>query len=163
MNACAFLIEPNPNPQGTGAISLIFLAAGYRLIGNNYRKITDTLLFTIIINVGETFGCNTISFPSVGQPKVLKGDRPGVLVLQEECVQFSLDSPSYTCPARVNIVDPIKNCSQSLYFNNTGLEDGDIPAELNAVDGQPVDVFINLDIDIGELIIMIFSASLLQY
>ena len=50
----------------------------------------------------------------------------------------------------MNLVDPNKNCSQSLYFNNTGPEGGsNAPAELIATDGQPVDVFINVDIIIG--------------
>ena len=79
---------------------------------------------------------------------MLKGNRPGVLVLQQECNQFSLNPQSYFCSGHVNIIDPNKNCSHSLHFNNPRLEDGDMTAELNAVDGCPADVFI---IDIGEL------------
>ena len=152
VNACAFLVEPNPNPRGTNEITLIFFAAGYRLMGNAFRRITDTLFFSISIAVGEIFGCNTINYLASGQQHMmLKGDRPGVFVLQQECNQFSLQPPVYLCSAYVNLVDPIVNCSQSLYFNNTSLEqNGALPAELAAIDGHPVNVFINLDITIGK-------------
>ena len=81
---------------------------------------------------------------------MLKGDRPGVSVLQQECNQFSLQPPMYFCTAHVNLVDSIMNCSQSLYFNNTSLEGGAMPAELTAINGHPVDVFLNLDIVLGK-------------
>jgi hypothetical protein len=151
VNACAFLVEPNPNPRGSDEIFLVFSVAGYRLMGNTFRAVTGTQQFTISIIVGEIFGCNTITYVDGQQPMMLKGDRPGVLVLQQECIQSSLRPPLYFCSAHVNLVDPIKNCSQSLFFNNTGLEeDGRMPAELVAINGRPVDVFINLDITIGK-------------
>jgi hypothetical protein len=151
LNSCAFLVEPNPNPQGSDMITLFFSVAGYRLMGNTFRAVTDTLQFTVGITVGEIFGCNTITFANGQQPMMLKGDRPGVLILQQECIQFSLQPAIYFCSAHVNLVDPIKNCSQSLFFNNTSLEeDASVPAELAAVNGRPVDVFINLDISIGK-------------
>jgi hypothetical protein len=151
VNACVFLVEPNPNPQDSDEITLFFLKAIYRLMGNTFTAVTGTLQFTISIAVGEIFGCNTITFANGQQPMMLKGDRPGVLILQQECIQFSLQPAIYFCSAHVNLVDPIKNCSQSLFFNNTGLEeDGSMPAELAAVNGRPVDVFINLDITIGK-------------
>ena len=49
VNACAFLVEPNPNPQGTNEITLIFFSAGYRRMENTFRRITDTLSFSISI------------------------------------------------------------------------------------------------------------------
>ena len=151
LNACAFLVEPNPNPQGTNEIILFFFAAGYRLMGNAFRRITEPLFFSISIAVGEIFGCNTINLASGQQYMMLKGDRPGVFVLQQECNQFSLQPPVYFCSAHVNLVDPIMNCSQSLYFNNTSLEqNGALPAELAAIDGHPVNVLLNLDITIGK-------------
>ena len=150
VNACAFLIEPNPNPQGTNEIILLFSAAGYRLMGNAFKKITATLDFSIIITAGEVFGCNVINLASGQQPMMLKGDRPGVFVLRQECIQFSFLPPTYLCSAYVNLIDPIMNCSQSLYFNNTSLEDEGMPTELTAINGHPVNVFINLDIIIGK-------------
>ena len=151
VNACAFLVDSNPNPQVTDEITLLFFAAGYRLMGNIFRRITDTLEFTISIPEEETLGCNIINLADRQQPMMLKGDRPGVFILQEECLQFSLLPPTYICSAHVNLVDPIMNCSQSLYFNNTSLEGRNImPAELTAINGHPVDVFINLDIVIGK-------------
>ena len=150
VNACAFLVESNPNPQGTNEIILFFFVAGYRLMENTFRRITNTLVFTTTIPVGEIFGCNIINLPSQ-QQMMLKGDRPGVFVSQEECLQFSFQPPMYFCSAHVNLVDPIMNCSQSLYFNNTSLEDGNnMPAELTAINGHPVDMFINLDIVVGK-------------
>ena len=151
VNACAFLVDSNPNFPGANEIDLLFFVAGYRLMGNIFRRITNTLLFTITIRVGEIFSCNTINL-SYRQPMMLKGDRPGVFVLQEECLQFSIQpSLTYICSAHVNLVDPIMNCSQSLYFNNTSLEDGNnMPAELTAINGYPVDVFINLDFVLGK-------------
>ena len=152
VNACAFLTDPNLNPQNS-EITLGFLVAGYQLIRNNFQRVTNTLPFSISVPVGEVFGCNTISLTSAQQMEnqMHKGNRPGILVSQEECQQTSLRPPEFICSAHVNLVDPIKNCSQSLYFNNTGPEDGlNAPAELIATDGQPVDVFINLDFVIGK-------------
>ena len=93
-----------------------------------------------------------VNIPNEQQPKVLKGDRPGVLIQQQECIQQSIMPPCYRCSAYVNIIDPVKNCSQSLHFNNTRLvgRDLDMLAELSAINGHPVDVFINLDIIIGK-------------
>ena len=152
LNACAFLTEPDPNPEGTGEIRLVFYAAGYRLAGSTFKRVTDTLSFFFNINIGETFGCNLVNIQEEQQSKVLKGDRPGVLVQQQECIQRSMSPPFYVCSAHVNIVDPIENCSQSLYFNNTRLVGRglDMPAELNAIDGYPVDIFVNLDLIIGK-------------
>ena len=132
-------------------ITLVLYAAGYRLVGSTFERITNTLSFFFNINVGETFGCNVVSKPNE-QPNVLKGDRYGVLIQQQECIQRSIMPPFYSCSAHVNIIDPVKNCSQSLYFNNTRLvgRDLDMPAELNAINGHPVDVFINLDVIIGK-------------
>ena len=151
VNACAFLVDSNPNFQGTDEIILLFFVAGYRLMGNIFRRITGTLNFSIRISVGEIFGCRIINLPDRLQPMILNGDRSGVFVLQKECLQISFQPPEYVCSAHVNLVDPIMNCSQSLYFNNTSLEDGDnMPAELTAINGHPVDVFINLDIVLGK-------------
>ena len=154
VNACAFLTEPNPNPQGTGQITLIFFGAVYRLMDNKFKRITDTGRYFSTISLGDTFGCNMLDIPSEIQAKVLKGDRPGVLIPQQNCVQNFLDLPlTYACSAHVNIVDRTKNCSQSLYFNRTRLEGGNVPDELNAIDGYPMDVFINVDITIGRLLL----------
>ena len=158
LNACAFLTEPNLNTQGIDTISLYFFVATYRLIGNIFKRVTGTLLFFINIERTRTFGCNVRSLTNEEQllTKVLKGDRTGVFVQQVDCGPFPvLGQPAYFCPAHVNIIDPLENCSQSLYFNNTRLE-GDnmdqVPAELDAVDGNPVNVFINLNTVVGKSI-----------
>ena len=151
VNACAFLTDPNPNPGGAGQTTLIFFGASYRLMGSNFKRITATGQFFATIKVGETFGCNMLNIPIEYPQKVQKGDRPGVLVIARNCFQNFLDlSQIYACSGHVNIIDPVKNCSQSLYFNITRLEEGiNMPSELNAIEGLPTDVFINMDIIIG--------------
>ena len=158
LNACAFLTEPNPNPRDANQLTLYFFVAGYRLIGNNFKRITGSLQFFINIERTHTFGCTLRNLTSQEKPfaRVLKGDRSGVFVDQRDCRPFSIiGQPVYFCPAHVNIIDPVENCSQSLYFNSTRLE-GDnmdqVPAELNAVDGNPVNVFINLNTVVGKSI-----------
>ena len=80
VNACAFLTDPNLNPQNSEII-LGFLFAGYQLIRNNFQRVTDTLFFLISVPVGEVFGCNTISLTSAQQTEnqMYKGNRPGIL------------------------------------------------------------------------------------
>lgn len=156
-NACGFLVELNPTPAGSNEIILIFFVAGYRLIGNTFRRITPTTFFSYTIYVGETFGCNMINFSAEQENQVVvqKGDRPGVLIQRHDCFQQSLQPPRYFCSAHVNMIDPRENCSQTLYFNRTLLEGGtNLPAELNAVDGHPMDVFVNLDIVIGMILLI---------
>ena len=149
VHACAFLIEPDANPQGKDQITIYFQAAVYRLINNNFKRVTGALFFFIIIEETHTFGCNVINL-TMSEVEVENGDRPGVFIQQQHCEMISvLGQQSYLCPAHVNIMDPVKNCSQSLYFNNTRLEDA-IPTEVNAVEGDPVDVFINIDLVVGK-------------
>ena len=123
LNACAFLTEPNLNTQGIDTINLYFFVAGYRLIGNTFKRITDTFPFFINIERTRTFGCNVRSLNNEEQlfTRVLKGDRLGVFVDQRDCEPLSvLGQQAYFCPAHVNIIDPLENCSQSLYFKVAG-------------------------------------------
>lgn len=157
LNACAYLIFPNPEPQGANAITLQFYVAGYRLMGNSFERISNTLSLKFNINTNETFGCHLITFAPEQRTKVLMGDRLGVYVPDEDCHQFSTTPPLYYCSAHLNIIDPIKNCSQSLYFNNTKLEDRSMPAVLDAINGHPMDVFLNVDVILGRLKCSCFS------
>lgn len=152
LNACAYLTFPDPKPQGSNVITLHFFIAGYRLMGNNFQRISRTLSMHYDIDTDESFGCKMITFAPDQRTKVLKDDRLGVFVPDEDCYQFLISpDPLYYCSAHVNIVDPVKNCSQSLYFNNIKLEDRSMPAVLDATSGHPVDVFINVDVFIGRL------------
>ena len=152
LNACAYLTFPDPNPQGVDVISLHFYVAGYRLIGNNFQRISRTLSKEIDIGTDETFGCSMINFGPDQRTEIQKGDRLGVFVPDEDCYQFSVSpNPRYLCSAHMNIIDPVKNCSQSLYFNNIKLEDHSMPAVLDAINGHPVEMFINVDVFIGRL------------
>ena len=150
LRACSFLTDKKADPQST-MITLRFYVAGYRLMGDIYRRITHTETFFKEISIGEIFGCNQISIPKTQQPELFKGDKIGVFILEDACNKESINPPTYVCPAHVNIIDPNKNCSQSLFFNNTRLEGKDMPAVLNVFNGYPTDIFVNLDVIIGEL------------
>ena len=154
LKVCAFLTEPTPNSQDD-LIALYFYTAGYRSMGNKFKMFTSTLYSFFTINRTCTFRCYMRHLTSLEQHEVLKGDRFGVFVGQRGCgLSSSLGQQRYFCPAHVNIIDPVRNCSQSLYFNNTRLEGvsmNQMPAELDAINGHPVDVFLNLDVIVGRL------------
>ena len=154
LRACGFRLI-NSNPPET-EISLIFFVAGYRLVGNSYKRYTDPFMFFLTINASDSFGCGELNIPNGGL-QAFKGDKAGVFVQQAYyCNQFAINSPIYTCPAHVNMVDTVKNCSQALYFNNTR-DDENMPERINIVDGNPVNVFINMNITIGEPVNIMIS------
>ena len=147
LRACGFRLI-NSHLPGT-EISLIFFVAGYQLVGNSYVRHTNPFMFFLTINASGSFGCGELNIPS-GVLQVYKGDKAGVLVQQAYyCNQFSINSPINTCPAHVNMVDPVKNCSQALYFNNTR-DDETMPERISVFDGNPVDIYINMDVTIGK-------------
>lgn len=151
LNACAYLTFPNPDPQDADAIFLYFYVASYRLMGNRFERISDTLELEFNIYTNETFGCYPITFARGNRPRALMGERLGVFIPDEDCHQFFTNPPRYYCPAHLNIVDPIKNCSQSLHFSDAELKDNRMPAELDANNGHPVDIFINMELFFGRL------------
>ena len=154
LRACGFRLI-NSNPPET-EISLIFFVAGYRLVGNSYKRYTDPFMFFLTINASDSFGCDELNLPNGGL-QAFKGDKAGVFVQQAYyCNQFAINSPIYTCPAHVNMVDTVKNCSQALYFNNTR-DDENMPERINIVDGNPVNIFINMNITIGESVTIMIS------
>ena len=154
LRACGFRLI-NSNPPET-EISLIFFVAGYRLVGNSYKRYTDPFMFFLTINASDSFGCDELNIPNGGL-QVSKGDKAGVFVQQAYyCNQFAINSPIYTCPAHVNMVDTVENCSQALYFNNTR-DDENMPERINVVDGNPVNIFINMNITIGEPVNIMIS------
>ena len=153
LRACGFLLTSYAHPPWVKEITLTFHIAGYQLVGNSYERHTDPYTFYLTINVNDTFGCDEVSFPVGLGLMVSKGDRAGVFIQRAYCNQFAVNSPLYTCPAHVNMVDPVKNCSQALYFNNTR-DDEQILDNVNIFDGNAVNIFINLDLTIGKSIII---------
>ena len=151
LNVCAYLVFPNPDPQGADEITLQFFVAGYRLVGSSYQMISGTLRIAFNIYTNETFGCYPVTFAPDKRTAVLKDDRLGVYIPDEDCHQFSTIPPLYLCSAHLNIIDPIKNCSQALYFTNARLDDNRMPDILDASNGHPVDLFMNVDVTIGKL------------
>ena len=78
----------------------------------------------------------------------------GLEFLSIQCFPFHTgpSSIAFSCPMHINLVDPVENCSQAHYFARTSLVTGpDVPKELNVVDAEAKDIFINLDITVGEL------------
>ena len=149
LRACGFLIDQNANPQGTDQITLFFFTCAYRRVGDSYIRLYASRPFALNINSTDIFGCDEENVAD--EEWVLSsGDRIGVFVQQADCVQFS--TTTYACPAHVNMIDPVKNCSQAHYFPNTAMALGnDIPEKISVFDGDPVDIFINLDMIIGKL------------
>ena len=150
LRACGFRLINSSSHRPGAQISLIFFVAGYQLVGNSYVRHTDPFTFFLTIDASDTFGCGDLNIPGNAGLPVYKGDKAGVFVQQAYyCNQFAINSPIYTCPAHVNMIDPVKNCSQALYFNNTR-DDENMPERISVFDGNPVDIFINMDITIGK-------------
>ena len=147
LRACGFHLDSIPYYPGT-EISLIFFVAGYQLVGNSYERHTNQFPFQLAVNDSGSFGCSNFLIPFGGLP-VSQGDKAGIFIQRGDCSLRAINSLEYTCPAHINMIDPVKNCSQALYFNNTR-NDENMPERINAIDGYPVNVFINMDITIGK-------------
>ena len=152
LRACGFRLDSIPHHLET-KLNLIFFVAGYRRVGNHYERHTDQSPFELTVNANGSFGCGEFFLPPGGL-LVYKGDKAGVFVQQDNCNPRAINSLEYTCPAHVNMIDQVKNCSQALYFNNTR-SDENMPERINIVDGNPVNVFINMDITIGKSIFFV--------
>jgi hypothetical protein len=153
LRACGFQLNSIPNYLR--GLSLIFFLASYKLAGNYYERDTDQFPFALAVNTTSTgsFGCGNFDIPS-GILSVAKGDKAGVFVQRDNCNLHSINSLEYTCPAHVNVVDsPSNNCSQALYFNSTR-NDKMMPDRISVADGNPVNVFINMNITIGKSLIL---------
>jgi hypothetical protein len=159
LQACGFKLIDNSIPNYLTDLSLIFFAASYKLVGNYYVRHTDASPFEFSVNTTSThsFGCGIFNIPS-GTLPVVKGDKTGVFVQRKNCNTRAINSFEYTCPAHVNVVDsPSNNCSQALYFNSTR-NDEMMPDRISVFDGNPVNVFINMNITIGKSLIILCSA-----
>ena len=153
LRACGFRLDSIPRHPVT-KLSLIFFVAGYRLIGSRYERLTDQFPFELTIDASGSFGCGNFFIPFGGLP-ASKGDKAGIFVQQDDCNKCAINSLEYTCPAHVNMIDLVKNCSQALYFNSTR-DDESMPKSINAIDGYLVNMFINMDMTIGKAVYFMF-------
>ena len=160
LRAYGFCLDSIPRHPVT-KLSLIFFVAGYRLIGSRYERLTDQFPFELTVNANGSFGCGNFFLPSGGL-LASKGDKAGIFVQQDDCNKRAINSLEYTCPAHVNMSDPVKNCSQALYFNSTR-DDESMPKSINVIDGYPVNVFINIDMTIGKAALYILCPIISLY
>ena len=156
LQACGFLVNSIP----TIATDLIFYVAFYKLVGNYYERHTEQFVYALTINVNDSFGCGDLNI-SPGTFPVLKGDKAGVFVQHGNCYQRVINSLEYTCPAHINMVDSPSNCSQALYFNST-MNNETIPERIHIVNGNPVNVFINMNITIGKSLIFCSAVCMIK-
>jgi hypothetical protein len=155
LRACGFKFNSGSIPNYLKSLSLIFFVASYKLNGNYYERHTDQSTFELTVNTTGTdsFGCGSFDIPS-GTLRVDKGDKAGVFIQREKCNTRAINSLEYTCPAHINMVDsPSNNCSQAFYFNST-MKDEMMPDRISVADGNPVNVFINMNITIGKFLIL---------
>ena len=154
MRSCGFLIDTDSTPIDTDQITLVFSVATYRLQGNRYRRTSANQALTFFrINVSETFGCVHKIFAAETRPNVTKGDFSGIFIHQGGCAQILIEPlPLFACPVHVNLIDSVHNanCSRALYFNSTR-SSATIPEEVAVSDGHPVNIFLNIDFEIGTL------------
>ena len=59
------------------------------------------------------------------------------------------------------MVDSSSNCSQAFYFNST-MNDEMMPERIHVVDGNPISVFINMNLTIGKSSILFLFCSLIK-
>ena len=155
LRICGFLLDQDRETipaDATEIIPFVFVIA-YRQTGDSYRQLYTPYPFKFVINSTDSFGCGENDIANL-EWVVSKGDRIGVLIQQIQCFPFHVGPASSTlsCPMHINLLDPVENCSQAHYFASTALMVGpDIPQELNVHDANAEDIFINLDITVGEL------------
>ena len=155
VKTCGFLLARDRNKlvhEITGLSMFTFISV-YKQVGESYVRLYSPYLLNYNVNKTEQFGCGVCDLTSLGWI-VSRGDRLGILIPNIGCFQLS-KSPSQvitTCPAHINLIDPVKNCSQAYYFRGSAsmLTGGEIPEMLSLQDGHPEDVFMNLEITIGK-------------
>ena len=152
---CGFLLDQDREtiPADATEITPFVFVIAYRQIGDSYHQLYKPYPINFVINSTDSFGCGENDIANL-EWVVLKGDRIGVLIQQIQCFPFHIGPTSSTlcCPMHINLLDPVENCSQAHYFASTALMAGpDIPQELNIHDTNAEDIFINLDITVGEL------------
>ena len=146
VKACGYVVDREATDTDNKT-KVFFQVTAYRLEGDNYIQIHDPYYIGFSIKGNETFGCGNMSF-QVTDPKkkfepwlLSKGDMIGVIIEPGD------DCSGSQCPLHVNMIDPGTNCSQAFYYNRTTKTTTDT---LEAQDGIPDDIFINLNVTIGK-------------
>ena len=150
---CGFLLERDREtiPSDANEITPFVFIIAYRQMGDSFYQLYEPYPINFAINSTDSFGCGENDITNL-EWVVSQGDRIGVLIQRMQCFPFHVGpSIALSCPMHVNLVDPIKNCSQVHYFPSTALVPGlDTPLELNIHDANAEDIFINLEITVGE-------------
>ena len=155
LKICGFLLDRDRETitgDATKIIPFVFVIA-YRQMGDSYHQLYTPYPINFVINTTDSFGCGENDITNL-EWMVSKGDRIGVLIQRIQCFPLYVGPASVTlsCPMHINLLDPVENCSQAHYFSSTVLITGpDVPQELNVHDANAEDIFINLDITVGEL------------
>jgi hypothetical protein len=155
LKMCGFLLDLDREtiPGNANEITPFVFVIAYRQMGDSYRQLYTPYPFNFVINSTETFGCGENDITNL-EWMVSKGDRIGVLIQRIQCFPFHVGPASIalSCPMHINLLDPVENCSQAHYFASSASITGpDVPQELKIHDANAEDVFINLDITVGEL------------
>lgn len=153
LRTCGFLLDRDREtiPRESNEITPFVFIIAYRWMDDSFYQLYEPYPINFVINSTDTFGCGENDITNL-EWVVLQGDRIGALIQRIQCFPFHVGpSIALSCPVHVNLVDPIKNCSQAHYFPSTALVSGpDTPHELNIHDANAEDIFINLDVTIGE-------------
>ena len=156
VRACGLLLAKDTKSilEQVNYITMFAFVAIYRQVGSteNYIRRYIPYLLHYIVSRSERFGCGVNDLTALGW-NVSRGDRVGVLVPHTTCFHFSDNSSTVmaACPAHVNLIDPVKNCSQAYFFRGSSLPtSSEVPEKLTLRDGYPQNVFINLEITIGK-------------
>lgn len=153
LRTCGFVLDSDKGtlPEDFSEIIVFIFVIVYRQMGDSYQQIYDPHPFNFPVNATDTFGCGENDISRLGWI-VSRGDRIGVLIQQIQCFPFLTDSRmDLTCPMYINLVDPVENCSQVHYFADTVSATGpSLPLMLDIYDGVAKDIFMNLDMTVGE-------------
>lgn len=160
VKACGFLLETDAQtiPDEVNEITMFAFVVVYRQMDDGYIPIYNPYLFNYVLNKTERFGCGEIEIASLGW-NVSTGNKMGVIIPQLGCFQFFTGSSvvTTTCPAHMNMVDPIENCSQTHYFQSTAW----VVDKLHIEDSSTENVFINLNVTVGEVLkLLVFTEYL---
>ena len=145
------MVDSNAREQNENVITMFFFLVAFRQSDNDYKQLFEPFPVASGISGNETFGCNEHVLENSDDFHLLRGDRIGVFIQRSSCVRFA---NNFACPAHVNINDPhAEDCSQVFYFPDTATLPGtDFPSPSSLNNGNPGNVFINMDVVIGKAI-----------
>ena len=157
LNSCGFVVDSSAREHNESDITMFFFVVAYRQSDNDFKQLF--VPFPVAFGIGnETFGCDEHVLENSDDFHLLRGDRIGVFIQRSSCLLFQ---NRFACPAHVNINDPYaENCSQVFYFPDTATLPGtDFPSPSSLNNGNPGNVFINMDVMIGKIIFHVHCCS----